>query len=394
MPIIPDNPIKVQATEPESILFHPTVPHTIPPIERIGWKLGRNSSILESVIESRVKLAELKGFLGGVADHVVFNINLAWIESKASLEVDGHLISSEDLFRGIIATPAERLSQSFIEIERSHHALKMGLKQMLRPTLIRKRTSNRIDLNLIQHLNKFVHPERGGALRGHTEFVEVSDRNYNPIYTPPVGLSAIEHEALLQNLLAETCTYLTKGTGDPLIRMALGHYQFEATRPFAAGNGRTGRLLNSLYLVQQELLPYPTLLMSTAILESGDEYFRRLAEVSSKGWHERWVEYMLAVVWRAAELTLSLIKDIRLAMMEATELVKTKLPRNYNPDFLQHLFSQPYTRPHAVRQAMKWTYPTVAKHLERYGALGLVKQRGEIYVNQPLIAVFHKYGLD
>lgn len=374
------------------------LPYNSLPLLPVSVELRADIEIMEAVIESRALLAEVKGLVETLPNPDILINNLVLLESQASSAVENIFTTADELYQGVIATPAERISPAYKEVERYRHALYVGLEQMQGPSKAvsrgRAKQTNVIDISLMQKINEVVYPERSGRIRGQNAGVRIIDGMGRTIYTPPTGTTVAGHEKLINQLLTNTCTYLNQGQGDPLIRLALAHYQFEAIHPFMDGNGRTGRLLNSLFLVQQGLLQHPLLYLSRYILEMKPQYYSGLAAVSSRRAYKEWVLFMLRGIAETAAFTLSLIKDIRLAMIEATELVKTKLPRNYNPDFLQHLFSQPYTRPHAVRQAMKWTYPTVAKHLERYGALGLVKQRGEIYVNQPLIAVFHKYGLD
>jgi Fic family protein len=167
----------------------------------------------------------------------------------------------------------------------------------------------------------------------------IGDRNGESIYTPPEG------EALLRRLLSNWERFLHEEQGlDPLVRMAVGHYQFEAIHPFTDGNGRTGRVLNILVLIQEQLLDLPVLYLSRYIIGHKADYYRLLQEVTRAQAWEDWVLYMLRAVEQTAQWTTRKIAAIRILAEHTTDYVRQKLPKIYSRELIEAIFEQPYCR--------------------------------------------------
>ena len=167
----------------------------------------------------------------------------------------------------------------------------------------------------------------------------VSDRNGESIYTPPEG------ETLLRQLLANWERFLHEERElDPLIRMAVGHYQFEAIHPFTDGNGRTGRVINILVLIQEKLLTLPVLYLSRYVIAHKADYYRLLQKVTSEQAWEEWVLYMLRAVEETAQWTTGKIAAIRRLAEHTTEHVRERLPKIYSRELVETIFEQPYCR--------------------------------------------------
>ncbi|WP_308418631.1 Fic family protein [Chitinimonas arctica] len=167
----------------------------------------------------------------------------------------------------------------------------------------------------------------------------MNERTGEIVYTPPEG------EALLRDLLANWESFLhTQTELDPLVRMAVGHYQFEAIHPFVDGNGRTGRVLNLLFLIQEGLLDLPVLYLSRAILRRKADYYRLLREVTQTGDWEAWVLYMLNGVEETARWTTAKILAIRSLADHTASLVRERLPKLYSRELVDVIFEQPYCR--------------------------------------------------
>jgi Fic family protein len=159
------------------------------------------------------------------------------------------------------------------------------------------------------------------------------------IYTPPLG------EEVIRDLLTNWELFLHKEDGiDPLIKMAVSHYQFEAIHPFYEGNGSTGRILNVLYLIEQDLLTLPILYLSRFIVQNKQDYYRFLNEVTSDQNWEQWLLFMLKGVEQTATWTCKKISAIRVLMDETTDYIREKLPKIYSYELLQLIFEQPYCR--------------------------------------------------
>ena len=190
------------------------------------------------------------------------------------------------------------------------------------------------------------------------------------IYTPPVG------EALLRDKLANWERFIHDARDiDPLIRMAVAHYQFEAIHPFTDGNGRTGRVLNLLMLVEQDLLDQPVLYLSRYIIERKADYYRLLLEVTRDGAWTEWVAYMLDAVADTARWTSAKIDAIRRLHEDACEWVRAQRPKVYTRELVDVLFSQPYCRIHNVVEAGIAKRETAARYLRELVDIGVLQEQ-------------------
>ena len=192
------------------------------------------------------------------------------------------------------------------------------------------------------------------------------------VYTPPEG------EARLRDLLANWERYLHDAEDDidPIVRMAIGHYQFEAIHPFTDGNGRTGRILNILYLVEQELLEVPVLYMSRDIIASRTEYYTLLNDVTVSGHWEPWVLYLVNVVEHTALWTMAKIHAMRWLIEETKRYVHAKAPGIYTHELVELLFEQPYCRIANIVDAGLAQRQTASTYLKQLCDIGvLLEQR-------------------
>jgi len=206
------------------------------------------------------------------------------------------------------------------------------------------------------------------------------------VYTPPQG------QALLRDLLANWERYLHDAEGgDPLIRMAVGHYQFEAIHPFIDGNGRTGRILNLLYLVEQGLLDLPILYLSRAIIRSKSDYYRLLHDVTASGAWEPWVLYVLRAVAETAQWTTKKIHAIRDLLAVTTAHVKKRAPSLYSRELVELTFVQPYSRISNVVDAGLAKRQTASEYLKELCAIGVLKEvkvgREKLFIHPKLMTV-------
>ena len=188
------------------------------------------------------------------------------------------------------------------------------------------------------------------------------------IYTPPVGAD------LLRDLLANLELYLHAEDGlDPLVRMAVAHYQFEAIHPFLDGNGRTGRIINILFLVEQGLLDLPVLYLSRFIIVRKAEYYRLLAGVTTNNSWEPWILFMLEAVADTARETVERIRRIRDLFDAACERVRRELPKIYSKELLELLFELPYCRINVLVERGIAQRQTAATYLDALEKIGILK---------------------
>ncbi len=210
------------------------------------------------------------------------------------------------------------------------------------------------------------------------------DRNNDVVYTPPEGEEAI------RNLLANWERFIHGDDDlDPLIKMAIAHYQFECIHPFHDGNGRTGRILNILYLIQAELLSLPILYLSRFILERRDDYYTLLRNVTAEGDWQTWIRFMLEAVENTARWTTEKIAVIRALIAETTEYVREKLPKIYSYELVQALFAQPYCRIDNLVERGVAKRQTASAYLKQLVEIGVLEEmsagREKLYLNTRLL---------
>jgi Fic family protein len=246
------------------------------------------------------------------------------------------------------------------------------------------RTAGGIGLNTILRVQTTLEANDAG-LRKLPGTVLKNDRTGEVVYTPPQDHAAIVD--LMNNLEA----FLNKDElmdVDPLVKMAIAHHQFESIHPFYNGNGRTGRILNILYLVRCGLLDLPILYMSRFIIRHKSEYYRLLQTVRADGNWEPWVLYMLEAIARTAQQTITLVKDIRALMQQYKQRIRSEQPRLYSQDLLNNLFRHPYTKIDLMMRDMEVTRLTATRYLNVLVGMGLLQKvkvgRTNFYLNEPL----------
>lgn len=298
------------------------LPH-LPPSRDLETK-----AVLRQCITARAALAELKQAADLIPNPTVLINTIPLLEAKDSSEIENIVTTSDRLFRHADshdgqADPATK------ETLRYRTALHQGFRSLEeRPLCIR--TAVEI-CTTIKGVEMDIRRTPGTQL--------VSDRNGQSIYTPPEG------ETLLRQLLANWERFLhDERELDPLIRMAVGHYQFEAIHPFTDGNGRTGRAINILVLIQEKLLTLPVLYLSRYIIAHKADYYRLLQKVTSEHAWEEWVLYMLRAVEETAQWTTGKIAAIRSLAEHTTEHVRERLPKIYSRELVETIFEQPYCR--------------------------------------------------
>ncbi len=307
--------------------FDPKQPYNelplLPPAADIESK-----PLLKACIEARAALAALKSAGDLISNQAVLINAIALLEAQASSEIENIVTTSDALFRyaqlsELTDDPATK------EALRYRSALYEGFLSLKTRPL----TTNTAIQVCSQLKNTVMDIRRVPG----TALANVATGEL--IYTPPVG------EALLREKLANWERFIHDNTDiDPLIRMAVAHYQFEAIHPFLDGNGRTGRVLNLLVLVQQGLLDQPVLYLSRYILRHRADYYRNLLAVTREGDWEAWIGFMLAALTDTAQWTTAKIQAIQKLHTQATTFVKTYASKIYTRELVDMLFVQPYCR--------------------------------------------------
>jgi len=309
--------------------FHPDKPYNelplLPPRVDIETK-----PVLQKAISAGRALAELKGLGYAIPNQSMLINSVILQEARSSSEIENIVTTNDELFKAFTAETS-RIDPATKEVLRYREALWKGYETIRkRPVL-----NTGVFLEVVRTIKK----NKAGIRTLPGTKISNPDTG-KVIYTPPEGEQVIRDK--LYNL--EKFIHANDSL-DPLVKMALIHYQFEAIHPFYDGNGRTGRIINILFLVFKELLELPVLYLSKHIIENKSEYYRRLCAVTEKAAWEPWILYMLEAVEQTADFTRKRILAIRDLMEETIDLAKRKLPsRVYSKELIELLFRQPYCK--------------------------------------------------
>lgn len=353
--------------------FDPEQPYNdLPPLPPAGEVL-ETRDILKRCIEARVALAELKQAAELIPNSAVLVNALPLLEARASSEIENIVTTTDKLFE-YVDIAEDKADAATKEALRYRTALFEGSKMVQRRMLS---TDMAIHIcSTIKGREMDLRAE-GGTTLNNRMTGEV-------IYTPPVG------QKLLQEKLDNWADFMANRDDiDPLIRMAVQHYQFEAIHPFADGNGRTGRILNILFLVDQGLLDSPILYLSRHIIRNKAAYYRLLQKVTAEGAWSEWILYVLDGVEETCVWTTDKIKAIRELMEHTAGFVQKELPKIYTWELVELLFKQPYCRiANLVDQsiAKRQTASVYLKALADIGVLREIKSgRENIFVHPKYI---------
>lgn len=351
--------------------WNPATPYNNLPVLPPDLENIETRRVLKACINARAAIAELKTAGELIPDQGLLINILPMMEAKDSSRIENIVTTSDQLFQ--YADRAENADPATKEALRYRTALYDGFLQLETHPLC---TNTAIAIcTKLRSVQTDIRKTPGTVLR---------DQNNDVVYTPPVGETAI------RDLLANWERFIhAEDDIDPLVKMAISHYQFECIHPFPDGNGRTGRIVNILYLIQTELLSLPILYLSRFILERRDDYYTLLRGVTADGDWESWILFMLEAVEKTASWTTKKIAIVRELMAEVTEYVREKLPKIYTHELIQVLFAQPYCRienlvEHGI--AKRQTASTYLKHLVEIGVLEEISLgREKLYLNTRLL---------
>jgi Fic family protein len=352
--------------------FDPKVPYNdLPDLPPAGASI-ETTEVLKRCINARVALAELKQAAELIPNSAVLVNALPLLEARASSEIENIVTTTDKLFE--YADIAEdRADPATKEALRYRTALFEGSKMVRRGMLT---TDMAIQIcSTIKGIELDIRDVSGTTLKNRM--------SGKVIYTPPTG------QKLLQAKLDNWAEFMHKNTEfDPLVRLAVQHYQFEAIHPFADGNGRTGRILNILFLVEHGLLDSPILYLSRYIISNKAAYYRLLQKVTSDQDWIPWILFILDGVEETCKWTTDKIKAIRELMEHSAEFVQKKLPKTYTWELVEVLFKQPYCRIGNLVEAGVAKRQTASVYLKQLCDLGMLK---EIKSGREAIFVHPKY---
>lgn len=317
-------------------------------------------AVLKSAITANKALAELKGKSESLPNPSILVNSIVLQEAKASSEIENVVTTNDKLFTALSANDSTVDPQTK-EVLRYRQALWKGIHYLEDHSLCTD-----LFIELMQTIK-----ETKAGIRSEPGTVIANPNTWKIIYWPPEG------EALIRNLLINLESYMyEEDDTDPLIKMAVIHYQFEAIHPFDDGNGRTGRLLNILYLIEMKLLHHPSLYLSDAIIRQKAEYYRRLRAVTEKADWESWILFILNAVEETSRQSMTRINQILSLLNETVELAKKELPdRVYSKELIELLFEQPYCKVKFLVDRGIAKRQTAADYLRELEDIGILKSK-------------------
>ena len=339
--------------------------------------------VLKQLSRSHRALAELKGYADTIPNKNILINTVTINEAKDSSEIENIITTHDELFRAMSHKGYENPAAK--EVVSYRTALWKGYELVKENQILT--TNMIIDIQeIIENSNAGVRKLPGTTLTNQS--------TGEIVYTPPSG------ETEILNLMSNLEKYINEDLDnvDPLVKLAVIHFQFESIHPFYDGNGRTGRIINVLYLVLKDLLDSPILYLSKFIIRNKSSYYRLLQEVSTEGKWEEWVLFILDGIEQTSEETLKLVKKINAEVAATGEDIKKVLPRIYSKELVELLFFEFYTKIKFIEEGLNISRRTASDYLialEKEGFLSSQKMGKEkIYLNKRLFEIVKRSNID
>jgi Fic family protein len=353
----------------------------LPPLRR---ELLETTEILRKAAIAHRYLAELKGVSGSIPNEGILINTLSLQEAKDSSAIESIITTNDELFRDELF-PEFATSAAAKEVRNYVSALRTGFADVQKKQLL--------TTNIILDIHAELEKNRAGfrKLPG-TELK--NEQSGETVYTPPQEYDTIVH---LMNNLEQFINDDTVLNIDPLIKMAIIHYQFESIHPFYDGNGRTGRIINVLYLVLKGLLDIPVLYLSRYIIRNKHDYYSLLQAVRDQESWEEWILYILTAIEQTSRQTIRMVQEIKNALMLYKHRIRAK-HKFYSQDLINNLFFHPYTKIDFVERDLKVSRMTATKYLDTLARDGFLKKekvgRSNYYINLALFGILSKDSAD
>lgn len=336
--------------------------------------------VLRQLVKSSIALAELKGLAPTLPNPSILLNAVILKEARASSEIENVITTQDKLYQALAAKGIEPDSATK-EVLRYREAALFGYNFITEKGFL--------SINAILSIQKILEENSAGIRKlPGTALRNVS--NNKVIYTPPD-----DYDRILQ-LMKNYEKYLNDSGDDlaPLIKMAVQHYQFESIHPFYDGNGRTGRIINILHLILNDLLETPILYLSDYIIHNKSDYYRLLQEVRTKNKWEEWILYVLAGVEETSRETIAQIRAIQKLFSLTQEKIKKDAPKAYDKELIEILFEHPYCKSEILINRLKISRITATKYLKLLEKIGILKSkqvwRETLYINIKLFELLKK----
>lgn len=363
--------VKYTQNYPERGLMNNTL-NKLPP-QKNGKLIDLESKeIMKETIKAHRFLAELKGYSDIVPNKNLLISALTLNEAKDSSEIENIITTHDELFKAL--TSKKDNNDMPKEVINYHKAIWHGY-QLIKENGI-------LTTNMIVEIQKIIKQNNAG-IRTQMGTVLKNDKTGEVIYTPP------GNEAIIRNLMKNLEDYVNEESDvDPLVKMAIAHYQFEAIHPFYDGNGRTGRIINILYLVMKDLLDSPILYLSKYILKNRSEYYEKLQSVTDENDWESWILYILKGVQKTSKDSIKLLKEINTLINKTIEIIEAHPNNLYSKKLVDLIFDKVYTKISDVEEHLDVTRKTASKYLNVLVDINILKVekvgRSKIFINYKL----------
>jgi Fic family protein len=334
--------------------------------------------VLKKLADAHRALAEFKGIASTIPNESILLNTLALQEAKDSSAVENIVTTDDELFKSELKLEGLQ-TLAAKEVQNYVAALKKGYELISVNNLLTN--NNIIEIQRILETNDAGYRKVPGTSLKNAKTGEV-------VYTPP------QHQQEIIRLMDNLEAYINDdalSSEDFLIKMAVIHFQFESIHPFYDGNGRTGRIINILYLVQKNLLQYPILYLSRHIIRNKAEYYSYLQGVRDNNDWEPWIIFMLSAIERTSLESTTLVKQIKELMMQYKQRIRNNY-KFYSQDLLNNLFKHPYTKIEFLQEDLHVSRITAAGYLNKLAEDGLLRKEkmgtANYYINEPLYQLF------
>jgi len=336
--------------------------------------------ILRQLSKSSNALGVLKGIAKTIPNQAMLINAMVLQEAKDSSEIENIITTQDELYKAL-ATNGKRPAQ-VKEVINYRKAIFIGFDLIKEQRFLRLKDIETIQKTII---------ENNAGIRQMPGTVLKNDKTGEVVYTPPQ-----EKDEIL-NLLSNFLEHFNENENDlsPLINLAILHYQFESIHPFYDGNGRTGRILNILYLSINELLDIPILYLSSYINENKSEYYRLLNSVNKTDKWDEYILYILKAIEITSNKTIEKINQIKELLNKTIEIAQEREPKIYRKELIELLFEQPYSKIDFVVKRLNVERKAASRYLKRIEQIGILKSqkigRETVYVNTKLIEILKKH---
>jgi len=343
-----------------------------PPREKV-----ETIKVLRQTNKSSAALAELKGIAQTIPNQAMLINAIVLLEARDSSEIENIITTQDELYKALTIKQT-RITAEAKEVVNYRKAIFHGFDLIKNQGFLRVNDIVSIQQKLIKNT---------AGIRNTPGTVLKNDKTGEVVYTPPQG--KIEILDLLSNFI----NYLNQNDNNlsPLISLAILHYQFESIHPFYDGNGRTGRILNILYLILNGLIDKPILYLSSYIIKNKPEYYRLLNQTNKTGNWEEWILFLLKAVEYTSKDTIDRISKIKNQLDKTIIEVQTKSPKIYKKELVELLFEQPYSKIEFVVDKLNVERKAASRYLRELENIGILESqkvgRETLYINKELIEI-------